>query len=180
MRHAVAITLVLFVTALAAAQSPNDLFQQAMLDMFDGKWSQALDKLNEVQESDAPPELKARSYFFAARALEKSGRQEDGASTLRSVSERSVHRSLSAERSRFCAGEDRRPSLFVGKEGVCKPGRRGARFLRPGLAFSRRRPVELFLGQEAEQKGDSGVAGDHVPGPRPGGPESGRPGAAQD
>jgi len=77
MRHAVAITLLLFMTALAAAQSPNDLFQQAMLDMFDGKWSQALDKLNQVQQSDAPPELKARSYFFAARALEKSGRQED-------------------------------------------------------------------------------------------------------
>ncbi len=76
MRHAVAIVLVVFVTAIVAAQSPTDLFQQAMLDMFDGKWSRALEKLDEVQRSDAPDELKARSYFFAARALEKSGRPE--------------------------------------------------------------------------------------------------------
>ena len=77
MKFAVTTILVIFTTALVLAQSPDDLFQQAMLDMFDGKWEQALQKLEQVGSSHAPEELKIRSHFFAARALEKSGSQED-------------------------------------------------------------------------------------------------------
>jgi tetratricopeptide (TPR) repeat protein len=77
MKYAITTILVIFTAAFVLAQSPNDLFQQAMLDMFDGKWDQALQKLEQVGNSDAPEELKTRSHFFAARALEKSGRQEE-------------------------------------------------------------------------------------------------------
>lgn len=61
----------------AQAQTPEDHFQQAMLNMFDGKWTEALEKLEALQSQTSDPELRSRSFFYAARALQKLNRLEN-------------------------------------------------------------------------------------------------------
>ena len=59
------------------AQTAEDRFQQAMLNMFDGKWAEALEKLEKVEEQSTDPGLRTRSFFYAARALQKLHRPDD-------------------------------------------------------------------------------------------------------
>jgi tetratricopeptide (TPR) repeat protein len=71
-----ALTLLLLSLSVQA-QTPEDRFQQAMLNMFDGKWEEALDKLEAVQAETKDPGLRTRSYFYSARALQRLNRSEE-------------------------------------------------------------------------------------------------------
>jgi tetratricopeptide (TPR) repeat protein len=74
----VLLALTLLLSALSVqAQTPEDRFQQAMLNMFDGKWAEALKKLEAVQAETKDPDLRTRSYFYAARALQRLNRSEE-------------------------------------------------------------------------------------------------------
>ncbi len=45
--------------------------------MFDGKWADALEKLEAVEAQSSDPGLQTRAYFYAARALQKLKRPEE-------------------------------------------------------------------------------------------------------
>jgi len=69
--------LCLLAGPVLAQTTYEEELQKATLDMFDGKWREALDRLQALRSSDIPEEVGARVDFYEARALEKLDRPED-------------------------------------------------------------------------------------------------------
>lgn len=111
-----ALTLLLLSLSVQA-QTPEDRFQQAMLNMFDGKWEEALEKLEAVQTETKDPGLRARSYFYSARALQRLNRSEESLRQYeRYLEQRSIDHALRQE-ARFSIVQLSVSLYSVGKKG---------------------------------------------------------------
>ena len=105
MKHLLLIWLILGCCLTAASPafgSADDLLQEAKLAMFDGRWSEALEKLRSLRTDPTANEpLRTNALFYEARALEKLNRRDEALPIYEAFLSRNQTESALSHEARF-------------------------------------------------------------------------------